>query len=392
MKFQTTVVIGLCVLALQGCPSKTEQKSTPADTVSTDESTTPSIVPETHSEDISPELLPGYDIIQYSGASDDNVKNTLEVFSPMSDIFAATTKIIELESRIYYSKEDGTEMPDTSFLDGYRSAAYQAILDYKQTMEADAAKVEACPSLLALMRETNEGDSTASILTVVKSSTLLTHGNFFFFGGRPFISKSEPDDNSIYTDPQGKPETRFTSQLNENANYLMTSLYHFKRPQISITFGQASTSNDGYHRVNIRGIRSIIHTFKQRVPVFFLTDDGLVPASLISCTIKIGPEGVGCESDQPSMEFACPKNLEADDILAVYIPFDEKSVIKSCAVSHPNNKLWTADLDNDGTPDIACVAGLFVGGISDTMAEVLWFVNINGTWKIIDEAHDLDCT
>jgi hypothetical protein len=62
-------------------------------------------------------------------------------------------------------------------------------------------------------------------------------------------------------------------------------------------------------------------------------------------------------------------------------------------LKRPNNKLWTADLNGDGIADLACVSVSFEGAASSsTLAEVLWFANIEGEWEIIDYAYDLDCT
>ena len=54
--------------------------------------------------------------------------------------------------------------------------------------------------------------------------------------------------------------------------------------------------------------------------------------------------------------------------------------------------VWTIDLNGDGIADLGCVSGAFEGIASDTMAEVLWYVNNNGKWQVLDYSTELDCT
>ena len=130
---------------------------------------------------------------------------------------------------------------------------------------------------------------------------------------------------------------------------------------------------------------------KYRSSLCFSFSSMLCLYKAISITVKIVPESLGCVSDQPRIEFACATSLESEDILAVYIPYQGDSKV-SFTVNNPNSTVWTADLNGDGIADIACVSATFEGISSDTLAEVLWFVNIQGTWQIIDWGQDLDCT
>jgi hypothetical protein len=112
---------------------------------------------------------------------------------------------------------------------------------------------------------------------------------------------------------------------------------------------------------------------------------------LFDIETKVHPENRGCNSDQPRLQFACAENLDPLQILAVYIPYGQAPTMP-VKINRRGSNLWTADLNNDGIPEIACVSSTFAGSISDTMAHCIWYVNINGTWKVIDSAEELDCT
>ncbi len=331
-------------------------------------------------------------IIQYAGATDSEIKIALQTFSPFTPIHSLAHQAIEIKDSLEMLRgtQQLTDPNDSLIFRPYEIKAYQAILAYKERMTSGPVLKDYCPSILKLDRSAEPNDSSSMVLPKVEASAFLSHGNFFFLGGAPFIYKLQTDNNTIYTDPQGNAETRFGSSTTENGNFLLSSFYHFKNVPINITFGPPLDSYDsGPQEVN--GIGSLIHTFVNRIPVFFLTEDGLVPAHLISVTLKVVPENMGCVSDQPRIDFACSKNLGENEILGVYIPYNSPP-ITSCITTRPNNFLWTADLNGDGIPELACVSGTFEGISSDTMAESLWFININGTWQILDWAEDLDCT
>jgi hypothetical protein len=142
----------------------------------------------------------------------------------------------------------------------------------------------------------------------------------------------------------------------------------------------------------VNGIGSLIHTFIDRPPVLFLTESGLVPAYLIEVNVKLVPENLGCVSDQPLITFACSKNIDREEILGVFIPFNNFS-ITSCKINHEEKSVWTADLNNDGIADMACVSNSYLGMASGSMlAKATWFVNLNGSWQILDRGEDHDCT
>jgi len=357
-----------------------------------DEDQTTALPPDSLTTEVTnSETLPVNVAIAYEGAANDSIRMAMETFSPLLDVYASARRAIYTRDSIELIRgSQELDRQDSLFFASFERKAYEAIVAYKKFMQSGTALREACPELIQLNRVTGTGDSSFSALPPAGASQLLADGNFYFLGGRPFIYKLSPEDNTVYTSPDGKPETRFECSITENTNFLLKSVYHALQPKLAITFGHPLRSYDsGPQEVN--GIGSIIHEFTNRIPVYFLTLQGAVPAHLISITIKIVPESLGCVSDQPRVELACATTLEADDILAIYIPYQTNTKV-SFTVKNPAGTVWTADLNGDDIADIACVSATFEGISSDTLAEALWFVNIQGTWQIIDWGQDLDCT
>jgi hypothetical protein len=329
--------------------------------------------------------------IEYRGAVDNDVKTDLQTFTRLADLQSLARKTMDLKDSIRNSRsgEDLTS-DDLKAIQPFEDKAHQAILTYKELMAAGYSFQEGCPSLLDLTRVTDEGDSTLPALPDPGQSSLLAQGNFFFLGGAPFVRKINQDDAGTFVNADGKAETRFSNNISENVTFLLHSLLHQFTIPMNVKFGPPLSSYEGYSQ-DIRGIGSLIHELVNRVPAFFITDTGLVPAELISIEVKLVGEGLGCISDDPEITFACGENLNEYDILGIYIPYN-KGDLTSCTVTRINKSVWTADLNNDGIADLAGVTGLFSGVSSDTMAETLWYVNANGSWEIIDAASDPDCT
>lgn len=384
MKYRITQITSvLCLLTLFCCKPKTDNEAQTAVADSPD-----SLVNEvTDDNPVSTHVN-----IEYEGAANDSTRMAMETFAPLLDIYTYARRAIYTRDSIEMIRGTQTlsDLQDSLAFASYEVKAYEAILAYKKTMLSGTALREPCPKLTQLNRVTYPADSSSHVLPPAKASEFLADGNFFLLGGRPFIYKMSPEDNAVYTSPDGKPETRFECSVTENTNFLLKSIYHARHPRMNIAFGPPLRSYDsGPQEVN--GIGSLIHEFTNRIPVYFLTANGAVPAHLISISLKIVPENLGCVSDQPSIEFACAANLEAEDILAVYIPYQANQNV-TCITKNYNGPVWTADLNGDSIADIACVSATFEGISSDTLAEALWFVNIQGTWQIIDGGQDLDCT
>jgi hypothetical protein len=386
-KFTLSIVLILFLIAVQSCKPKgqTETSVKQTDSLSSVQPQEATQQPQETSSSF----------VQYNGASDDEIKRKLEAFSPLGEILSLASRAIAIKDSIYSKHTNGetaTIPPKDSVLFAQQETkTYKTIVAYKQMMMHGPSLKDACPSLMQLTRDTAPGDSSVGFLPQAGRSQFFAQGNFFFIGGAPFIGKLQPADNATFTDAEGKPETRFETNITENGNYLLNSIYHSRNLPTEITFGPPLRDYYGWSR-EVRGMGSLIHRFTNRIPVFFLTEEGIVSASLTAVTVKLVPEGLGCISDQPSIEFACSKSIEAKDILCVYIPYNTSNP-STCTVTRNDNRLWTADLNGDGIDDVACVSGSYEGVASGgTISEMLWFVNIDGQWKIIDAGETIDCT
>lgn len=385
---KTFCLVTFTILLVAGCKPKDHVETSEdqmIDTVSAQQQKTEQLhLPETSSE-----------FIQYNGAVDDDIRNTLEIFSPLEEVLALAKEDISIKDGIY-SKHISNEKAvipneDSTLFLQQETKAYNAILAYEQMMSKGPSLKGTCPTLTQLTRNTLDGDSSRSILPKAGSSKFFSQGDFFFIGGAPFIGKLEPTDNATFTDSEGKPETRFATDIPENLNYLLNSIYHNKNLPTEVKLGPPLRSYYGWSR-EVRGIGSLIHQFINRVPVFFLTEEGVVPASIISVTVKLVPENLGCISDQPAIELACSKSINAKDVLGIYIPYGASSPTKF-TITRNESRLWTADLNGDGVDDLACVLGSYLGIASGAaIAESLWFINIDGQWQIVDSGRNLDCT
>lgn len=333
------------------------------------------------------------DLIQFNGSERDEVRKMLETFPPFVAVYESFGQYVRLQDSLEQVRElwgqPLTDPEDTLMVFPYKEKAYNAIVDYKKQMASGAALEGRCPTLLELTRMPMPHDSSLNLLPEAGHSDLLSQGNFFFLGGAPFLSKRFAEDgDSIMTDPQGHPETRFGMSLQENANFLLTSVYYARPTTIDIGYGPPLDSYE-MGPIEIYGIGSLIHRFVQRVPAFFITEEGLLPAHLLSAELNLAPS-YNCGSGEVYIELACPEPVEANDILGVYIPYG--SSLTSFAFNRVSDRVWTADLNNDGTADIACVNDSYVAYSTDVIAESLWFANINGTWRIIDWAQHPECT
>ncbi len=385
-KFTLSIVLILFIITVQSCKQKEQTETTveQTDSVSTQPQEPTQPAPETSSS-----------FVQYNGASDDEIKRKLEAFSPLTEILSLASQAIKIKDSLYsnnMNNQGGTIPPKDSVLfNQQENKTYKTIVAYKKMLLQGPSTKDACPSLMQLTRDVAPGDSSVGFLPQAGRSQFFSQGNFFFLGGAPFIGKLQPPDEATFTDASGKPETRFTTDITENGNFFLNSIYHFKNLPTEVTFGPPLRSYYGWSR-EVHSIGSLIHRFTNRLPVFLLTEEGVVSGSLSAVTIKLVPENLGCISDQPIIEFACSKSIEAQDILVVYIPYTS-STPTSCIVTRNDNRVWTADRNGDGVDDIACVSGSYMGMASGgIIAESLWFVNIDGQWKIIDAGENLDCT
>jgi hypothetical protein len=331
--------------------------------------------------------------IEYDVTGETNIKTGLESFPPLAAIQGLVNRAIQVKDsiRTLRNSYELDDPKDKEIFKPYDAAAYKEIVTYQKRMLKGPRLSGKLPSLLQFPRSISPDDSAHLKLPKVKSSQLFSGGDFCFLGGSPFLYKVDPDEAASFIDPTGKPESRYATNRTENGNFLLTSIYHYKNIPTKVSFGPPLNSYDkGPHEVN--GIGSLIHTFIDRLPVLFLTESGLVPAHLMEVTLKLVPENLGCVSDQPFITFACSKNIDNTEILGVFIPFNDAPVT-SCKISYGKNSVWTADLNDDGVADIACISNSYLGMASGSMlAKATWFVNLNGNWQVLDRGEDEDCT
>ncbi|HYC85147.1 MAG TPA: hypothetical protein VEB86_07985 [Chryseosolibacter sp.] len=390
---QYNVLVFLVAVTLLLNCGKKNNESSGLDTVASVDSDT------TLADAVSDDEYPRYDnsedlsnTIQYGGTEDDQIKNALLTppgFAKIHRLAMLTISLKDsLESHNEYKPANKPE--DSLIFRPTEIAAYRAILDYKKELASRSTPASDAPSIIDLTRTLHPGDSSSQHLPKVDPSRFFSSGKFFFLGGAPFISKLNAPENSIFKDPEGKPEIRFVTTVPENARYLPASIMAYAPGPVDIEFGGPLDSYEMGPQ-EVEGIGSLIHHFVNRVPAFFVTEEGLVPAHLISMRLKLVDEGLGCISDQPLITFASSRNIAEQAILAVYIPYGPGSAT-SCTVERAGERVWVADLNADRVPDIGCVTGTFAGISDDTMAQCLWFINLDGTWQIIDFAEELDCT
>jgi hypothetical protein len=321
-----------------------------------------------------------HDIIEYIGV-EDAVKAEATSFKPFTTLSARVASFI--------SQKDSLRSAGMDAFKEQEKIIYAAILDYKREMEAGNLTDNRAIALLHLTRRIGSGDSSFSKLPEAGGGSFFSDGNFFFVGGAPFIGRlvsydSITNQEKVVRDSNGDPELHFQVGT-ENVDFLFKSIMHFKKPRIKVSFGGPLGTYDGPPD-EVKGIGSIIHNFEENIPAFFLTEKGLVPAHLRYYGAPFTVQ-YSCYSNYARLVFACSTNIEANEILAVYIPYGNNNQTE-CSVNREGKWLWTADLNADGIADIACAIGI----TEDTLTEILWFANVNGEWKIIDYSYEPFCT
>ncbi|MCD9017630.1 hypothetical protein [Parachryseolinea silvisoli] len=317
--------------------------------------------------------------ITYGGVQEDSVHAILHTLPPLEPLLKLVRRMIRAQDSL---------QQDSVATAPYRQQVNRAIEDYKRITAAGIRMPENFPTLLQLNRPIQDGDTAGGQLPSARSSFLTTRSNFFFAGGAPFLIKIEPDDNTAFTTPQGMPEIRVEARETENTEYLLPLVYRYGETSAKILPGRV---HQFYDRPDF-GLRMLVHQFTRRIPVFFLTERGLIETQLLSIMVQLHPEELGCSYDRPTLQFACQKLLSSDEILGIYIPFDT-TMPSSCTINRKDRTHWEADLNGDGIADIAAITSIFPGEVNgDALARVLWFVNVDGQWQIIDFGEDVDCT
>lgn len=344
--------------------------------------------PDTTSISADTSSLNTEDLSEYKKVSD-SIINQLGRLPSLESVCEMAAGIIRFKDSLEWLRNTpGTMNKEDSLLVApLEKKGYETLLAYQRLVSFGLPVAAENPGIIR--NESITDALSLKLLPSAGSSTFFTGKNFFFLGGGPFLTRVEDEQGKrIFKDPQGKPEIRFSCSVNENSVLLFDAISHIKNLRAGVTFGPPLSSYEsGPQEVN--GIGSLIHEFINHIPAIFLTADGIIEARLISVAHKLVPEELGCVSDQPRAVFACAE-IPDKEILAVYIPLDGNR-LTACTVKR-KGKLWTADLNSDGIPDIACISDTFEGIASDTMVRIVWYLNMDGNWKIIDRAEELDCT
>lgn len=381
------IIVGTLFLE---CGRPNEMGESAHDTTLTTQSSSKEI-PESTSGELIPQGTPQF--IRFSGTTNDDISKVLETFPAFNIVYQLSTKYVALQDSLEAVRkswgESLTDPKDTMLVFPFKDKAYRAIVNYKKQLASRSIAAVQLPTLLELTRIPEQGDSSLLMLPPAQKSDLLTSGEFFFVGGAPFISKQSPvNDSNFFSNDDGKPEIRFGMSLQDNLRYLLPSIYNARPNAIDVKFGPPLHSYE-MGQVEVYGIGSLIHEFVERVPSFFITEEGLIKAELLSASLKLGID-YDCGSGPVYVEFGCSEAIDEMKILAVFIPY--AATPTSATFARLSDNVWTADLNSDGIDDFACVTNNYMGEMGYTISEALWYVNINGQWKIIDWAEIPECT
>lgn len=306
----------------------------------------------------------------------------------IEDVLKLAEKAILFKDSIEYKRgtQNLTEKSDSALFEPYENKAKQAMLAYREIASYGVRFDEA---MFGMIDTTTIDNSILQQLPQISTSMPLSDGNFFFIGACTFFQKQEMPNDKPFLSPNGKPELRYSGNLNKNANSVLNIVRHLPKCRMAVSFGNALNSYENGPQ-EVKGIGSLIHQLHDRVPVFFLTEKGIVPAELIAIKTKLINENLGCISDFDEITVAC-SSMPETEILGIYMPLDNSN-LTNCSVKRGNNS-WSIDINNDGIPEFASIFSSSIGEASgNTLVTQTWFVNIGGTWRLIDSAQDLDCT
>jgi hypothetical protein len=346
---------------------------------------------EDYVEELSAPPLPDLsNLVEYDGATQDSVWSSLTVYRPFDDVQQLARAVMKIkDSLATVVDQKKLSSSDSALFRPLEMEAHRAILEYQRMMRSPR-RLTSFPGLFALTRSANVTDSGANFFPPPKPSFLFDQQKAFFLGGAPFLNKLSPEDGATFTGADGKPELRFESTHTENGNVIFNFLAYTNSASCSVTFGPPLETYY-FEPIEVNGIGSLIHTFNTPISVSFITEKGIVPAKLISVTFKLLPQHLGCISNQPQIIFGCSQNVDQNDILGVYL--SAASVPLKLGEIKRGSRNWTADLNADGIVDLIALNGSRLGeGSGSTLYEVVWYVNINGEWMILDWATDFDCT
>jgi hypothetical protein len=311
-----------------------------------------------------------------------------DILVTLDSIFSLASVVVESKNQIKYNKHiDFISDPNDSLIfSEVENKTFKVILEYKKKL-LSGVKIKG--ELPGITHFKAQNDTLAfKILQEVKPSLFQNDKSFYFLGGGPFLKEYETEKGEfIFQDPDGNPELRYYCTINDNTKYILNAVLHLRKERINLLFGPPLDSYDT-GPVDVKGIGSLIHEFVYRIPVLFLTEEGIINGYLLSIKNKLVPEQLGCRSDNPEVTFAF--SVTPEEILGVYIPYD-LTISPTCSIKR-KDKVWTADLNSDGIPEFASISETYIGINSDNMIYIVWYANINGKWIMIDKAVEPDCT
>lgn len=305
-------------------------------------------------------------------------------FEPFNKVYQEALAARKVRDSLWYAHTDGstqfTAQDSAAFMPGVNKA-YEAILQYKEQMKT-GIKTE--QRKRPVRSESLQPDDESHQHLRESSSTTLTNADFMFLGGAPFVTQ-QPE---IFRDPSGNPETHYLIQIPENSEFFFNYVYSQSPGPIELSYGPPLNVYEGTE-VEIKGIGSIKHVLKNRIPVWLLTSDGAVAATLVDVTMKLGYE-YGCAANTPAYTFACSNNIDAGSIFGVFTSTAKIPVENAVSSSFP--QIWEYDIDGDGNADLARIESTFSGAASDVMVVAIWYVKIGDDWAVLDYGTEPDCT
>lgn len=278
-----------------------------------------------------------------------------------------------------------TDSCDTPLSLPLEDSVHRMVLTWQKALASEPMPPRHWPRFI---RDEPVGDSLSlRLLPKVAASALAPGRRFLFLGAGPFLVQDQTENASVFASPDGGREIRYSLDAGMNTDSVLDALVSFPGLRYDVRFGPPVSSYESGPQ-SIHGIGSLDHVLRSIVPACFLTKRGMVPGRLVSIHHKLLSEDL-CVRHQATIVLATPRP-PSDEILAVLVPFDPLPL--DSIVVRRSRRLWTADLDHDGIADLAGVMNTFVGIASDAMADIKWYVNIGGSWRLIDAAAELDCT
>jgi hypothetical protein len=321
------------------------------------------------------------------GAARDSINSSIGDLPSLQHICSLSVHAVQeiLTNKHTAGLDIYTTRPDTTYGTPYETTVYNLITAYAKLLPYGVPLSGKLPNLVRTRAITDA--ASLRLLPRQPGTGALGNGRFFFLGAGPFMHKRTPDSTEVFRNQQNQVELRYVCNTSENTEYLLRAVRRFPHVRINVSYGPALASYDRGPQ-SVRGIGSLEHILNDRIPVYFLSEKGAAKAELVSVTVKLVEEGF-CASELPTIQLASALPPEKE-ILAVFIPYDTTDISR-CMVKRKGS-LWTADINCDNVPDLAGVFHTFTGILGDKLASMVWYVNIGGTWKVLDLAEELDCT